>query len=308
MNKLLAAALLAFVPAAASGQEPAPAPAAPAAPLPDADPALWVVRDSDTTVYLFGTFHLLDGRRDWFNDEVRTAFDQSQELVLEAILPENLADAQPVILRYAVDPNGRTLSQRLSPEQNAALGRALSQLGLPAQALEPLEPWFASMTLAAVAGQRLGLNPEHGPETILSRAARQRSVPIDELEGLEHQMRMFDEMPEEAQIAQLVATIESIDKIDETLVPMLSAWNDGDIDRLAGIMNEGIADDPILRRVMLTRRNALWARWINQRMQRPGTVFIAVGAGHLGGPFSVQDLVRAYDLRSERVEGSGPSS
>ena len=47
-----------------------------------------MVRDADTTIYLFGTFHLLDGRP-WFNDEVKTAFDASSELVMEAILPED---------------------------------------------------------------------------------------------------------------------------------------------------------------------------------------------------------------------------
>ena len=99
-------------PAPALAQAPAPAGrrAAPAAaPLPDADPALWVVRDADTTIYLFGTFHLLDGRP-WFNDEVKTAFDASDELVMEAILPEDPAALQPMVLRYAIDPSGRTLS------------------------------------------------------------------------------------------------------------------------------------------------------------------------------------------------------
>ena len=69
----------------------APAPgAAPA--LPDAEPAMWVVKDADTTIYLFGTFHALDGKRDWFNDEVRAAFDASLDVVLEVLTPENPAE------------------------------------------------------------------------------------------------------------------------------------------------------------------------------------------------------------------------
>src|SRR5688572_7422564 len=100
MKTLLLAAAMAFAPAAASAPSPA-APTTQAAPLPDADPALWVVRDDDTTIYLFGTFHVLD-TRSWFNDEVRTAFDASSELVLEARIPENLAALQPLILQYAL--------------------------------------------------------------------------------------------------------------------------------------------------------------------------------------------------------------
>ena len=162
MKKLLLAAALAFAPAAAPPRRAAgarrtgSAPRPPQAPLPDADPALWVVRDDDTTIYLFGTFHLLDGRP-WFNDEVRTAFDASHELVLEAIIPENPAELQPLLMRYAVDPQGRSLSARLTPEQNAALGRALPTIGAPADAFDRFEPWFVAMTLTAVAAQQLGI-------------------------------------------------------------------------------------------------------------------------------------------------------
>ena len=175
MNKLLLAAVLAFAPAVACAQgdapvpAPAPAPVAVASPpapaaaaLPDADPALWVVRDADTTIYLFGTFHLLDGRP-WFNDEVKTAFDASDELVMEAILPEDPCRCSPMIMRYAVDHTGRTLSGRLTAAENAALARALTPLGLPAAAFDRFEPWFASMMLSVTAAQRLGLDAANGP-------------------------------------------------------------------------------------------------------------------------------------------------
>src|SRR4028118_694444 len=76
---------------------PRAGPAAPAAaaPRPDADPALWMLRDSDTVIYLFGTFHLLDGRRDWFNDEVRAAFDRSGELAAALATPAPARGPRP---------------------------------------------------------------------------------------------------------------------------------------------------------------------------------------------------------------------
>src|SRR6476659_8682042 len=77
VNVLVAAAAL----AAAS---PTVAPAEPV----NADPAIFMVRDADTTVYIFGTFHALDGQSEWFNDQVRDAFEKSDELVLETLVPE----------------------------------------------------------------------------------------------------------------------------------------------------------------------------------------------------------------------------
>ena len=76
---LVAAALAAASPASM----PAAAPAAA-----NADPAIFVVRDADTIVYIFGTFHALDGKSEWFNDQVKDAFEHSDELVLEALIPE----------------------------------------------------------------------------------------------------------------------------------------------------------------------------------------------------------------------------
>jgi len=303
MNKLLLAAVLALAPAAALAQA-APAPVAPAAapaaaPLPDADPALWVVRDADTTIYLFGTFHLLDGRP-WFNDEVRAAFDASNELVLEAVVPQDVASLAPMVMRYAVS-DGRTLSSRLSAEQNAALARLVAAMGAQPAAFDVYDPWFVSTTLALLAAQRLGIQTSNGPETILSAAARARAMPIGELEGFERQFRMLDSLPEAVQIAQLTEAIEQNDELDEKLAPMLAAWSTGDVERLAALIDEGSGESPALHRILFTERNAAWASWIQERLARPGTLFVAVGAGHLAGNDSVQAALRARGLDARRV-------
>jgi len=308
MFETLFAAALALAPSPAfaqAAQPAAPAPAAPTAaapaPPPDADPALWVVRDADTTIYLFGTFHLLDGRP-WFNDEIRTAFDASDELVMEAVLPEDMATLQPLILRYAVDPEGRTLSSRLTAEQNAALARALAPVGAPPAAFDRFEPWFMSMTLAVIGAQRLGISNESGPETVLTAAAHARHIPIGELEGFELQLRLLDGMPEAMQIEQLSETLRQMDEIAGKLAPMLAAWSSGDVDRLGALLNEEEDEgERALHRMLFTERNANWARWIEERMARPGTVFLAVGAGHLAGPDSVQAVLAAHGVTAARV-------
>ena len=317
MRKMFLVCVLALLPAMACDQAPsaqaqanqpnatAAAPARP--PLPgadrDADPALWVVRDADTTIYLFGTIHLLDGRT-WFNDEVRTAFNASGELVLEAKLPDNPAELQGMIMQYAVDQQGRTISSRLTPAQNAQLNRALAQIGVPERALDRLEPWFVTLTLTAVLAQQLGITADNGPETVLTRAAQARSMPIAELEGMEAQIRIFDRMPDSLQVTQLTQTLDEFGTVGEKLGPMLTAWSTGDAERLAALTNEEAEQGPearALHRIIFTDRNAAWAAWIQQRLARPGVVFIAVGAGHLTGGDSVQAALNARGIRSARV-------
>ncbi|MGQ0559013.1 MAG: TraB/GumN family protein [Sphingosinicella sp.] len=307
MKRLLLATLLAFTPVAASANPnttdtstsaaaTAPAPA----PLADADPALWVVRDDDTIIYLFGTVHMLDGRP-WFNDEVKTAFDASNELVLEAVLPENPAAMVPLLQRYAMFSDGRTLSGLLSPEQRSTVEAALRPMGVPLTAFDRMEPWAVSMMLTALSAQRLGLSGDQGAEQILTRAARERGITVGELEGNERQLAILDGIPEASQLRMLVETAEQQADVGAFLQRMLTSWANGDEQGLAELMNESLAEDEALARILLTDRNARWAEWIAQRMQRPGIVFVAVGAGHLGGEGSVQAQLATRGLRSARV-------
>ena len=80
----------------------------------DADPALWVVKDADTTIYLFGTVHVLKPGLGWFDGAVKQAFDKSDELVLEMVLPEDQAEAAKVTMPLAMDQSGTALSRTLS--------------------------------------------------------------------------------------------------------------------------------------------------------------------------------------------------
>ena len=225
----------------------------------------------------------------------------ASELVLEVRLPEDPAELQPLIMKYAIDPSGKKLSQKLSPEVKAKLDKELGAVGLPPQALEPLEPWFISMTLAQVGAQKLGLVPEFGPETILTKSAKEKGKSVTELETIESQIAMLDAVPESEQIIGVNQTIEKMDKIGETFAPMINAWASGDTEGLTKIMNEGVEEMPTLYKAMFVDRNAKWADWVGQRLAKPGIVFMAVGAGHLAGPDSVQTFLAKKGIKSAKV-------
>jgi uncharacterized protein YbaP (TraB family) len=107
-------------------------------------------------------------------------------------------------------------------------------------------------------------------------------------------------MPQEAQLAFLDQTVEAIPKATTSLDAMVAEWIEGDAAGLAALMNSELTD-PVLQERLLTRRNANWAEWIERRMEQPGTVFVAVGAGHLAGKDSVQDFLRKRGLKAQRI-------
>jgi uncharacterized protein YbaP (TraB family) len=281
--------------AAEASVQPAAAQAS-SARLPDADPAMWVVKDADTTIYLFGTFHLMDGKADWFNDEVRQAFDQSQELVVEIELPEDpaamAAQFQPLIGRYAPDTQGRSLKNLLTAEEYKTLYDALTPLGIPTGAFDPFEPWFASFMLTGAMSQKMGLSQENGAEFILKRAARQRNMTIGQVETLEGQIQMFDSMSHEAQLKQLKEALNDMDAMNTMLPRMLTVWNKGDAAGLDAVMNEGLGDNPSCAARCWGPRPRESGPSGSTTDGPPGTVFMAVGRGHLVGNDSVRTFLQ----------------
>jgi len=267
----------------------------------DADPALWVVRDANTTLYLFGTAHLLPKDLAWFDEAVATAFQASDELTLELLPIDDPAAVAPLVLRFAVDPAGRTMAQRLSPGEHAAYGQALERLGLPAAALEPMEPWFIAMTLSALQYVKAGLDPQSGAESVLARAARQAGKRITAFETPEQQFAILDATPEAEQLTGLRQIIQRPDAMQQFTTRIVAAWAAGDADETGRLRNEAMKDTPVSARLLLRDRNGRWAQQLLQRMARPGVVFVAVGAGHLTGPDSVQEILRKAGLTVERI-------
>lgn len=294
-----ALALLFVTPAALAQQAPAPAPAAQ---LKDADPALWVVKDEDTTIYLFGTIHVLPDNLSWFDEAVKTAFDESGELVTEIGDMPDLATVQPLIIKHAVVPTGPRLSERLPADKREAFTKAVADSGIPAQAVESFKPWFAASQLSLIALTKAGYNPASGAETALTAAAKAANKPISGVETLDQQFGFFNSLSEAAQIQFLTETLEQLGQVGPEFQKMVNEWSEGDAEGLAAIMNEALRSSPELSKMLLADRNARWAEWIDTRLDKPGVVFMAVGAGHLSGPDSVQVMLDKRNIKSTRIK------
>ncbi len=274
-----------------------------AAPLPDAEPAMWVVKDEDTTIYMFGTFHALDGKRDWFNDEVRDAFDASQEVVLEIVTPDNPADLLPALKKYAFSAEGApSLTSKLSPEGQKRLAAMLAKSKMPANALDRFKPFFASLTLTTLQFGSMGIVAEQGAEAVIKQATKNSGKSLGAVETVDQQFAMLDALSEKEQMRLLEDMLKDDGTIAKEITTMLDAWHRGDAKVVAEAIQKSDKDSPDLYRVMFTERNAKWAEWVDDRLERPGTVFLAVGAGHLAGDRSLVTLLAKGGHQISRVQ------
>ena len=263
VNLLAAVALAAATPAAAPAQ-------------PATEPAIFVVHDADTTIYLFGTFHALDGDARWFDHGVRSAFEQSNELVLETLLPEGPNAAQE--LRQAIRP----------------------------PSVAPSASFLATTRMAISASRAEGMQVDKGADTVLRHIAEAEGKPVEGLETLQFQLNMFNRLPAASTPPATAKAGQAVDEksmqtLSRTMADMQSAWKRGDQSVFVHLLNDLRAGSPDTYRMMFTERNARWADWIAARLQTPGTVFVAVGAGHLAGTDSVLVRLAERGIPSQRV-------
>jgi uncharacterized protein YbaP (TraB family) len=172
----------------------------------------------------------------------------------------------------------------------------------------PSASFLATTRMAINAGQSQGMQVDNGADMVLRHIAEQEGKRVEGLETLEFQLNMFNSLPPSAPpkpqaqprpgepVAE--APMQSLSK---TMAQMESAWKRGDQSVFVNMLEQLDQQSPDTYRLMFTERNARWADWIAARLQTPGTVFVAVGAGHLAGRDSVLVRLAEKGIGSQRV-------
>jgi len=270
---------------------------------PGGHPALWQVADKDTTVYLFGTIHLLPKDYAWRTPAFDQALAGSQGLIVETIVDQSNPQALAgELARLGFRDGLPPLANRVPPAKRAALEAAIAKSGVPRTAFDRMESWAAAFMLLGVQFKDLGLVGEAGVEAVLKSTFTQAGKPVGQLETNAEQLGMFDTLPETAQLALLEGAIDNPAEMRTQFEGMLAAWARGDVAAIAKTFNEDLSGSPELRDALLRRRNANWNGWIQRRMTEPGSVFVAVGAGHLAGADSVVDMLQKDGYKVRRVQ------
>ena len=277
--------------------------AAPPAMAAAAKPALWEVSDPDTKIYLFGTIHLLPTNYPWRTRAMEKAIASSDTLYVETIVDQqNPRVLAAELARLGFSPGLLPLASRIHPAKRPLLEAAIANSGVPRHVFDRMETWAAAFTLLGVQFKSLGLHGEHGVEQTLRTAFAAAGKPVGQLETNAEQLGFFDTLSQPAQRALLEGAIQAPANFSADFGTMLRSWINGDVESIARTFNHDLAQSPELRSALLERRNVNWSRWIEKRLAQPGTVMVAVGAGHLAGPDSVQSLLASAGYRVKRIQ------
>jgi uncharacterized protein len=267
-----------------------------------AKPAMWKIADADTTIYLFGTIHVLPANYKWRTKAFDAAAAKADTLVLEvADLGDNTKTAE-VFTRLAMSPNLPPVLDRVPADKRPGLKALIDKVGFPSSALARFESWAVAITLAGGMLKDLNLSPDNGVERKLTEEFTAAKKPIIGLETTELQLGIFDKLPQSAQDMFLAGLADEVEDPKAEFDAMLSAWTKGDDKAIATTFDDELRQSPELTDALLRNRNASWTAWLTKRLDTPGTVMVAVGAGHLAGVDSVQSMLAKQGVKVTRVQ------
>lgn len=300
----LAALLFAPLPAAAvpaataSVEAGAPAGERPALPR----PAIWLLADDDTRIYLFGTIHMLPPGLKWRSVALDRVVAAADELVLEVAEDPNDADFLEMA-PFVMLPKPVPILSRVTPDRRKPLSELIAAAGMPVEMFDGMQTWAAATTIAvgALAQQYAGKGASAEMLTGVEEALRAdfvaRRRPISGVETGPQQLGFLAGTSPRTQRRMLEEMVDDYRRIARDGAPDGSGdddWLYGDAERVGAEMEQMPAE---MFDVLITRRNRTWTDWLIERLERPGTVLFAVGAGHLAGRDSVQSMLEARGFR-----------
>ena len=268
-----------------------------------ATPAIWRVKGTHGTLYLFGSVHVMKPDVEWDTGKVKSAFDSADVLYLEIANVDDTAAAQPLLMQYGLDPQ-HPLSEKISKEDLATLDSAVKAIGMPGETMmEPMRPWLVSMMLSVLPMAKAGFAPNTGIDMALLSQAKKANKQVKGFETMEDQVHLLADVPESEQITMLHKDLTELEKSTAQMNELVAAWQKGDVERIGAIDNEELATKyPAVYKRMVVDRNQRWADTLNGVLKDPGTgtVFVAVGAAHLAGPDSVIQMLEKDGWKVER--------
>ncbi len=263
---------------------------------------VWKVEGGKVPVYLAGSLHLLREKDLPPPAPLQTAYAASEQVWLE-IPPGDMEDPAVLskIMTLAALPADQTL-QDVVPAETYQKVQAWNSVPAMKLVLQRTRPWFAALTIMVTEYQLIGVTAEHGVEKIYQARAKKDGKATGGFESAEEQIGFFSKLTDKQQAAMLDQTFAEVAVAKEKISDMITAWKTGDTESLAAQMSESFKDYPEIQKLLLDDRNARWVPEIEKFLAGDKPTLVIVGAGHLSGKNSVNELLEKKGWKLTRME------
>ncbi len=259
---------------------------------------LWKISGKDLTEasYLFGTIHITCDAT--LPQKVKDAMDKTQQLYLELDMDDDSMKTE--MMGHLMMKDGVTMESLASKEDFKIVDTFLTKnVGFPAKMVSTVKPFMISAMLYP----KMIDCPMQSVEEELMKVAKEQKEPIFGLETVAEQLNVFDAIPYQAQMDELVKTAKSGLKRDKAeLKSMLAVYKSEDVDAMQKMTKE--SDNVLTSKyddILLNDRNKNWIPKITAVAKTKST-FFGVGAAHLAGENGVINLLRKQGYTVEAVK------
>jgi len=259
-----------------------------------AEPPVWVVKDKDSEIVLFGSVHVLPPNMDWTPPALDRALKDADDIWFELpIDPQSEAETAAMATQVGVLPPDGSLFKLLTPEDGALMSRMAAAYGVSPALLDRLQPWLAEIALAGGAYRKVGADASTGVEKVIAAMATPKAR-REAFETPAEQIALLSSGPLDEQIASLRETMHEMEDKPDEFRTLVNAWMAGDIATLDREALEPIRkSSPTLFTRLVTDRNVRWTQILDTRLKGHGRTVVVVGVGHLIGPGGVPARLRA---------------
>jgi len=258
-----------------------------------AESSVWVVRFSNATVYLAGSFHMLRASDYPLPAEFFRAYNDSRKIIFE--VPPGETESPEYMERFlslAIYNDGTTLKEHITTAAYAKAESFCKERNYPLEQYQFFKPTFLVMTLTVSEMNKIGADPQKGIDNFFKDKAVQDGKATGSLETVDQQISLLTSMDEGLGSDQILESIEELKQIEVMLGELLAVWRKGDEAKMEELYIKDLKLYPKLYQTLIVDRNNKWVRNIEVYLNGSGNTMVVVGAAHLVGADGLVNLLR----------------
>jgi hypothetical protein len=272
-------------------------------------PAIWRIHNGASTIFLFGSLHILPPSFQWMTPEIDAAMRAADQFVFEVPVDEEALKAEKdFIIHNGILPHRQTLRSMLSSNEFQIYAATLRRAGLKSEQFTRYRPWLASIMLGLAYLHSDDLAKLRGADDDIMSYAREHGKSLIYLESIREQMELLTSGNESMQLKAFKSLIISLYRSRPQEQELRDSWAAGDDQRLTALIEGYFRGRPEAKDWLVGRRNRIWLATFKNFMGKGGTTMITVGAAHIGGNGGLIALLCNEGYEVERVGGSGGSA
>lgn len=266
-----------------------------------AAPALWEVRDHDSSIWVFGSFHILPAGTEWRTKLFDRIIDDADRVIFEAdISAAATMEIGAKAFAMGIYVDGTLLTDVIDEGTEAMLRKHTSAIGVPVGSVLAMRPWLAANTISVAAMAAEGFGTQGVEYELQGQLAADK---MGYLETGDEQLDVLAGAPEDEQVAMLVSILNEMDVLPKVIGKMLHNWTNGTPETLAGLFlsEMGGFEDAFMDRLIFAR-NRNWIAPLEAMLDANERTLVIVGAAHLIGEQSVLDLLERRGYSVTRIQ------